>query len=66
MVISKETYDWINKILTLGNVAVGKAQKENLEKGIPNVYSKDGEKYYQLPDGTITKEIPTIFKEGNA
>jgi hypothetical protein len=61
MAISKETHEWINKILKLGNVAVTNAQKENLANGIPNVFSKNGEKYYQMPDGTYTKEVPQIF-----
>ena len=52
--------DLIQKI---GNRAVQKAQKENLKKGIPNVYSKNKVIYFQLPDGTITMENP--FKEDN-
>lgn len=51
-------------ILIIGNRAVKKAQKENLEKGIPNVYcTKEGVLYFQLPDGTITTEIPEVYKE---
>ena len=50
-------------ILIIGNRAVKKAQKENLEKGIPNVYCKDGVLYFQLPDGTITTEIPEIYRK---
>ncbi|RUM59220.1 MAG: hypothetical protein DSY60_00240 [Persephonella sp.] len=51
------------QILMIGNKAVRKAQKENLENGIPNVYCKDGILYFQLPDGTITTEIPEVYKK---
>ena len=49
-------------IQQIGNDAVRLAQKTNLEKGIPNVYSKNGVLYFQLPDGTITMENP--FEKG--
>jgi len=52
------------QILMIGKQAVKKAQKESLEKGVPNVYcTKDGVLYFQLPDGTITTEIPEIYKK---
>ena len=54
----------INKdmIQRIGNDAVREAQKKSLENGIPNVYSKNGVQYFQLPDGTITMENP--FEKG--
>jgi len=45
-------------ILTIANNAVRKAQRESLERGIPNVYTKNGVVYFQLPDGTITMNNP--------
>jgi|AntRauTorcE11898_2_1112593.scaffolds.fasta_scaffold13451_3 GDP-D-mannose dehydratase len=42
------------EITKIGNRAVYKAQEENRQKGIPNVYAKKGQIYYQLPDGRIT------------
>jgi len=51
------------EIIKIGNEAVKKTQKENLEMGIPNVYSLNGVIFYQLPDGTITMEEPEIFKK---
>ena len=45
-------------IQTIGNNAVRLAQKQSLENGIPNVYSKNGVHYFQLPDGTITMKNP--------
>jgi hypothetical protein len=54
----------INKkmIQTIGNNAIRLAQKQSLKNGIPNVYSKNGVYYFQLPDGTITMQNP--FKDG--
>jgi len=45
-------------IQQIGNNAVREAQRKSLENGIPNVYSKNGVVYFQLPDGTITMENP--------
>ena len=49
------TDDIIQKI---ANDAVCEAQRKSLENGIPNVYSKNGVLYFQLPDGTITMDNP--------
>ncbi len=45
-------------IQQIGNNAIREAQRKSLENGIPNVYSKNGVVYYQLPDGTITMQDP--------
>jgi len=45
-------------IQQIGNNAVRNAQRKSLENGVPNVYSKNGNIYFQLPDGTITMENP--------
>ena len=50
-------------IQQIGNDAVREAQRENLANGIPNVYSKNGVDYYQLPDGTITMQDPFAVGE---
>ena len=50
-------------IISIGNRAVRKAQQKSLKKGIPNVYCKDGKFYFELPDGTITTEVPEIYKD---
>ena len=54
--------DISSTIQQIGNDAVREAQKKNLANGIPNVYSKNGVQYFQLPDGTITMENP--FESG--
>ena len=50
------------KILKVGIKAVKDAQRESLEKGIANVYSKNKKLYFQLPDGTITQETPKEYQ----
>lgn len=45
-------------IRSIGNYAVKTAQDNNLKNGIPNVYSKNGHVYYQMPNGTITDKDP--------
>jgi hypothetical protein len=50
-------------IQQIGNNAVRKAQRDSLENGIPNVYSKNGFIYYQLVDGSITMDSPFETKE---
>ncbi len=52
---SMASFEEIRKI---GNRAVRKAQADNHAKGLPNVYSKNGVIYWQLPDGTITMQNP--------
>ena len=49
-------------IQMIANNAVREAQRKSLEHGIPNVYSKNGVQYFQLPDGTITMDNP--FESG--
>ena len=51
------------QILVIGNKAVRKAQQESLKRGIPNVYCKNDKFYFELPDGTITTEVPEIYKD---
>lgn len=51
----------LNKILKVGNKSVKEAQKESLKQGIANVYSKNKRLYFQLPDGTITEQIPKQY-----
>ncbi len=53
-----EFYKLGRDIQKIGTRAVRKAQAENHAKGLPNVYSKNGVTYWQLPDGTITMQNP--------
>ncbi|MFP4487287.1 MAG: hypothetical protein ACLFOC_09990 [Campylobacterales bacterium] len=49
-------------ILKIASKAVKEAQRKSLENGVANVYSKNGQIYFQLPDGTITQETPKEYK----
>ena len=55
--------DFEKLVLKIAANATKKAQQENLEKGIANVYSKNGQIYFQLPDGSITQEEPKAYSE---
>ena len=50
-------------IARIGNEAVKEAQRLNHEKGIPNVYSRNGKIVWELPDGTITDKDPFEAKK---
>ena len=56
--LNLETYKWAHETLQIANRAAKKAQEENREKGIPNVYDINGHLYYELPNGELTKEDP--------
>ena len=51
-----------SNILKVASKAVKEAQRKSLENGVANVYSKNGQIYFQLPDGTITQETPKEYK----
>lgn len=38
--------------------AVARVQQENRDRGIPNVYSINGILYYELPDGSLSRDDP--------
>jgi hypothetical protein len=46
------------ELTKLGNRGMKKAQEENHKLGLPNVYSKNGKIFYQLPNGKITTKKP--------
>jgi ectoine hydroxylase-related dioxygenase (phytanoyl-CoA dioxygenase family) len=62
--LSSDTYKQAFELLRIGNRTVKRAQEENRKKGIPNVYSFNGDIYYELPNGELTKQDPT--KQANA
>ena len=53
---NENIFELTAEMTKIGNRAVRKAQEENRKLGIPNVYAKRGQIYYQLPDGRITTE----------
>ena len=56
-------YHFAMEIQRIGTKAVKEAQRKSLENGVANVYSKNGQIYFQLPDGTITQETPKEYKK---
>jgi hypothetical protein len=42
----------------IGNLAVEKALAENRRLGIPSVFYRNGQIYYELPNGDITRDDP--------
>lgn len=58
--IEKNIFELTAEMTKIGNRAVRKAQEENRKLGIPNVYAKRGQIYYQLPDGRITSDKSEI------
>jgi hypothetical protein len=62
--LSLETYKQARKFLQIANRSAKRAQEENRKKGIPNVYDFNGHRYYELPNGELTKEDPyPLLKE---
>lgn len=55
-------YQMRDKILKIGKEAVKKAQRDGLEQGIPNVYSRNGQLYYELTNHKITTETPKEYQ----
>ena len=48
----------ISKLNRIVNRAVARAQEENRAAGIANAYCINGQRVWQLPDGTITNTDP--------
>jgi hypothetical protein len=53
-----EIYQEAFEIQRIGNEGVRRVIKENKEKGIPIVFSRNGIIYYELPNGEITTKSP--------
>jgi hypothetical protein len=51
-----------DEILRVCRSAVRKAQAESRRRGVANVYSFDGQLYYELPNGEFSRERPTDWK----
>ena len=53
-----ELYQTAIEYQRIGNSAVKRVQEENKKRGIPNVYSRNGKIYYELPNGELTFKNP--------
>ena len=58
--------DIAKEIQKIASKAVKEAQRKSLANGIANVYSKNQRIYFQLPDGTITQDIPKEYLKKTA
>jgi hypothetical protein len=52
------SYDRFLKMTKIFQRAVKLAQKSHREKGLPNVYIKNGKKIWELPDGSFVTKNP--------
>jgi glutaredoxin-related protein len=59
--LTKENYESFLKMTNIFQKAVKNAQKKHRELGIPNVFTKNGQIVWELPDGTVTTERPKGF-----
>ena len=50
-------------VLKIAAKATKEAQEKILKNGIANVYSKNGQNFFQLPDGTITQQEPKQYRD---
>ncbi|NCD12232.1 MAG: hypothetical protein EOL93_06745 [Epsilonproteobacteria bacterium] len=57
-----ENYKFRDMILRIGITAVKEAQARSLVNGVPNVFSRDGVPYFQMPSGEITSKIPKEYE----
>ena len=53
-----ETYRMVDDVMSVLRTAVRKAQAESRRLGVANVYSFNGQIYYELPGGEITRKRP--------
>ncbi len=58
-----KSYKFRDMVLQIGKRAVKEAQIKSLSNGVPNVYSRNGKPYFELPNGEITSQIPKEYKE---
>lgn len=53
-----ETFKKADELMRICRSAVRKAQEESRRLGVANVYSFNGVRYYELPDGDYTRTPP--------
>lgn len=51
--LKAETYEKALEYQRIGNRAVRQAQAENHRLGLPNIYSRNGQIIYEMPNGEI-------------
>ena len=53
-----DTYRKADELMRICRSAVRKAQAESRRLGVANVYSFNGERYFELPNGDYTRTEP--------
>jgi hypothetical protein len=59
--LSPELYRKTDEFIRIFRTAVREAQEESRRLGVPNVYSYNGQIYYELPSGELTRTPPEGF-----
>lgn len=57
-----DTYQKADELMRVCRSAVRKAQAESRRLGVANVYSFDGQLYYELPNGEYSRKRPPSMK----
>ena len=52
------TYQMASRFTNLFNKAIQEVREGNKKQGLPNVFSRNGQIFYEMPDGEITSESP--------
>lgn len=52
------TYQMASRFTNLFNKAIQEVRENNKKQGLPNVFSRSGQIFYELPNGEITTESP--------
>ena len=60
--IDPATYRKFAEIVRVANEAAKEAREESRRMGVANVTNINGQIYYELPNGEITREQPAEFK----
>lgn len=53
-----DTFQRVDELMRVCRSAVRKARTESRRLGVANVYSFDGQLYYELPDGEFSRNRP--------
>lgn len=53
-----DTYQRVDELMRVCRSAVREAQAESRRLGVANVYSFDGQLYYELPNGEFSRKRP--------
>lgn len=60
------TFTKADELMRICRAAVRKAQAKNRRLGVANVYSFNGERYFELPNGDFSRKPPKPNGEGGA